>query len=98
MVGTKAFAYDAEIDGIYYGLYSDNTAYVTYKDNNYGSYSENITIPETITYNNKSYTVTSIGEQAFYNCSGLTSITIPESVTSIGYEAFKGCSGLTSLN
>ena len=41
--------------------------------------------------------VTSIGERAFYNCSGLTSVTIPNSVTSIGYYAFRGCSGLTSV-
>ena len=47
-----------------------------------------VTIPDT---------VTSIGNYAFYNCTGLTSITIPDSVTSIGSSAFSGCSGLVSV-
>ena len=43
------------------------------------------------------YIVTSIGDQAFRNCSGLTSVTISDSVTSIGISAFQDCSGLTSV-
>jgi len=44
------------------------------------------------------YTVTSIGDEAFYNCSNLTSVTIPESIESIGEDAFLGCRGLTSFD
>ena len=49
-------------------------------------------------YDSKAYTSNDkLGNYVFYDCSGLTSLTIPSSVTSIGYGAFKGCSGLTSL-
>ena len=82
-----------EIDGIYYYLYS-NGAEVTSNPNNYTG---NIVIPETFNYNDVTYSVTSIGDGAFMNCSGLTSITIPNSVTSVGTGAFWGCSGLTSV-
>ena len=43
------------------------------------------------------YTVTEIGEYAFYSCSTLTSVTFPESLTSIGGHAFQDCSSLTSV-
>ena len=57
-----------------------------------------ITIPETVTCEGATYSVTSIGSNAFSGCTGLTSISIPESVTTIGGSAFSGCSGLTSIS
>ena len=56
-----------------------------------------IHIPSQIDYGHYTYDVTSIGEGAFQLCSGLTSITIPNSVTRIGNAAFSGCDGLTSI-
>ena len=89
-------AYDAEVDGIYYN-FSDDEATVTYRSTSGNSYSGTVIIPEFVTYNGKLYSVTGIGYRAFYNCSSLTLITIPNSVTSIGSTAFKGCSSLTSV-
>ena len=82
-----------EIDGIYYNLDS-STETASVID---GDYSGDITIPASVTYSGTTYSVTSIGEAAFYGCKGLTSITIPSSVTSIGYNAFRNCEGLTSI-
>ena len=58
-----------------------------------------LNIPEKVTNpdNSVEYTVTSIDWYAFEDCSGLTSVTIPNSVTSIGSYAFRDCSGLTSV-
>ena len=80
-----------EVDEIFYDI-SGTTATVTY---GWEEYSGNIVIPESITFENSIYSVTSIGESAFWCCSSLTSVTIPNSVTSIGNSAFYGCSSLT---
>jgi hypothetical protein len=54
-------------------------------------------IPETVTYNNKTYKVTEIGEGTFENNTNLKEVSIPSSITSIGDKAFKGCSNLKSI-
>ncbi len=54
-------------------------------------------IPSTVTIDSKDYAVTSIGEEAFQFCTGLTSVIIPASVTSIGEEAFLNCHDLASV-
>ena len=96
-----ANAYDAEIDGIYYN-FSGNEATVTYKEyknQTYVSdYSGSEIIPNSVSFNGQTYSVTSIGNYAFYYCRSLTSVTIPNSVTSIGVGAFTGCSSLTSVH
>ena len=54
-------------------------------------------MPDYVTYNNKEYRVTIIGENAFHNNQDLTSIILPDDVTSIEKYAFKGCKSLTSV-
>ena len=102
ITGTIAFAHDAVIGNIYYLLDSDTkTATVTYRGNysdSYdGEYSGSVVIPSSVTRYGITYSVTSIGGSAFYECSSLTSVTIPNSVTSIGGSVFYGCTSLTSI-
>jgi hypothetical protein len=102
-----ASAHDIQVknaDGvtIYYNYFNNGTELqVTYDGSYYFSYSDeyqgNVVIPEEVTYMNRTRKVTSIGDNAFVECYGLTSVTIPNSVTSIGYSSFYGCSGLTSI-
>ena len=97
-VSVCVFAYDCEVDGIYYDLnITDYTASVTHKSRYGGDYSGVVHIPAEVAYNETTYYVTSINDSAFYNCYGLTELTIPNSVTSIGNWAFYSCRGLIEL-
>ncbi len=80
--------------GLNYVVIDNNSVKVALQSS---SISGSVVIPSTVTYNGTTYSVTSIGWRAFYDCSDLTSVTIPNSVTSIGWSAFSGCSGLTSV-
>ena len=99
MVGAKALAHDIAVknaDGktIYYVWTTDNKTKlaVSYRGTSYDDeYTGDIVIPESVTYNGNTYSVTSIGSSAFRDCSGLTSVTIPNSVTFIGSSAFRNC-------
>ena len=95
-----ATAHDFEVDGICYKI-SGNEAAVTSKGDYYDmffvGYSGSVVIPTTVTYNGTTYPVTSIDEMAFYYCTSLTSIDIPNSITKIGSFAFGNCPVLTSI-
>ncbi|MBR4988862.1 MAG: leucine-rich repeat domain-containing protein [Bacteroidaceae bacterium] len=91
-----AMAETVTIDGITYDVITKaKQASVIAKET--GNYSGSVVIPETIVHNDVTYSVTSIGDAAFRDCSGLTGITIPNSVTSIGYNAFWGCSKIKKV-
>ena len=100
---TALWAYDFQFGDLYYNITSSGEPYtvvVTYESNwsdyNYWGLTSAV-IPETVTYDGTTYSVTSIGDLAFRDCSSLTSVTIGSGVTSIGSFAFSRCSGLTSV-
>ena len=117
-ISISAFAYDFEVDGVYYNITSMSNLEVgvTNKDDYYGSfyrntsYVGNITIPETVNYNNRTYTVTSIEKSAFGSPTGaydsnidnhgckITSINLPSSIRIIDDYAFKNCRELSKIS
>ncbi len=103
LCATPLFAHDFTVGGIYYNITSaeDKTVEVTFSGDSYDAveneYSGSVTIPETVTYNDNTYSVTRIGSSAFSWCSSLTSVKIPNSVTNIWSAAFYNCFRLTSV-
>ena len=85
-----------DINGITYSIFKKGkVAEVIAKSD--GEYTGDVTIPESVDYDGVACFVTSIVNDAFRECTGLTSVTIGNSVTTIGNRAFLACSGLTSL-
>lgn len=89
--------YDFESNGIYYKVISTSelTCEVV---NGKEEYKGDVTIPTTANYSGKMLSVVEIGFKAFYGCSQLTSITIPNTISSIGGDSFTGCYNLKHIN
>jgi hypothetical protein len=99
-----AWAYDFKCNGIAYTFVSqtEQTVEVASSNQSAGSdgpvpYSGNIVIPSIVTYGGNNYTVVGIGESAFVNCVGITSVSLPNTLTYIRKEAFNLCMGLRSI-
>lgn len=72
--------------------------YTTYNNSSYrNDLIGEVIIPDTVSYNNKVYTVTCIGDRAFWRCHKMTSVTLPSSVERIEAGAFDSCLALSSL-
>jgi len=108
-ISLNANAHDFEIanngHNIYYKITSSSAPYtvaVTYKGSTYNEYlneySGAITLPSSVTYNGITYSVTSINNSTFCDCSGVSSVILANSITSIGEYAFFYCNLLTSIN
>lgn len=99
-----ASAYDFSYQGVRYSFVSttEKTVEVASSSQSAGSdgsslYSGDIVIPSIVTFNGKEYTVVGIGESAFVNCAGMTSISLPSTLTYIKKEAFNVCLSLKEI-
>ena len=76
---------------------SSGSYWYEYHYNYYGGYSNQVIIPETVTYNNMTYFVTKIGEHAFEECKGMTSVIFPNTINVIENDVFYGCYSLRGV-
>lgn len=82
----QSSAYDFMVDGLCYNFNDDGTSVTVTNENSnssspsYSNLSGDLTIPSSVSYAGTTYSVTSIGENAFWGCRGMTSVTIPNSV------------------
>ena len=98
-----ASAHDFEVDGIFYNITDESakTVEVTFKGNEYNSYTDEysgeVVVPETVEYHGYTYTVTAIGEYAFYDCDYLTNVKLPNTIVQIKGKAFRKMDSFENL-
>ena len=96
-----ASAHDFYVEGIYYRITDTNEVAVSYAGPTYNQYaneySGEVVIPDSVTYNGITYSITSIDDKTFYSCKELTSVIIGNSVKTIGSYAFYTCYKLTNV-
>ena len=99
IVAVPLWAYDFEVDGIYYDIMSDGRhVYVTHDGSrNGGCYSGSVTIPYSVTYEGRTYYVDAIFNEAFWNCTNLGTVSVKANLTYIGPRAFYNCTSLRQL-
>ena len=97
LLAVPSFAYDFEVDGFLYNKIYDNEVEICGSNDTKARFfgAGPLNIPETVTYEDVQYQVTSIGEKAFEDYQYRGSLTIPNSVKSIGDYAFNDCNGFT---
>lgn len=94
LLPATVMAYDFEAGGIYYDI-NGNEATVAQSPSY--SYRGDIVIPSSVSYQGTTYSVTAIGDKAFYGCVSMTSISMPNTIKSIGENVFYCCEQLTSV-
>ena len=96
LIAATASAQDFMVDGICYNILSEDDRTVEVTESPYG-YAGDVVIPAEVTYDGRTYQVTTIGDWAFNACDALTSVDMP-AVTTIGVRAFWYCYTLTSVS
>lgn len=94
-----------EYNGLYYKVIGPNTVQLIADESrssswavSYPSLEGEVIIPQIVTYQNKQFKITSIGENAFYMNEKITAVSMPEGIKTIGNSAFSMCYGLSSIN
>ena len=90
-------AYDFAKNGLYYAITDAEHRYIEVSQHSDYLTLTEIEVPETVTFLGETYTVTGIGNQAFFDCSNLSSLSLPQTIQSIGDKAFFQCSSLHSI-
>ena len=94
IIAVTGYAYDFQVDGIYYNLTNYNDAVVTHGDK---KYTGSVFIPTDVKWNSRKINVVGIGDQAFKDCEELTSVILTYKVTHIGEHAFIFCESMTDI-